>query len=44
MLFAEPGKQAAVKERLKDLVHVDFGIDDAGSKIVLYEPGGQEHR
>lgn len=44
LLFVEPGKQAAVKERLKDLVHVDFGIDDVGSKIVLYEPGGLENR
>jgi len=44
LLFVEPGKQAAVKERLKDLVQVDFGIDDVGSKIVLYEPGGLENR
>ncbi len=44
LLFVEPDKQAAVKERLKDLVRVDFGIDDVGSKIVLYEPGGLENR
>ncbi len=44
LLFVEPGKQAAVKERLKDLIQVDFGIDDVGSKIVLYEPGGLENR
>ncbi len=44
LLFVEPGKQAAVKERLKNLVRVDFGIDDVGSKIVLYEPGGLENR
>lgn len=44
LLFVEPDKQAAVKERLKDLVRVDFGIDDVGSKIVLYEPDGLENR
>ena len=44
LLFVEPDKQAAVKEKLKDLVRVDFGIDDVGSKIVLYEPGGLENR
>ena len=44
LLFVEPDKQAAVKEILKDLVWVDFGIDDVGSKIVLYEPDGLENR
>jgi D-glycero-alpha-D-manno-heptose-7-phosphate kinase len=44
LLFVEPDKQEAVKERLKDLVWVDFGIDDVGSKIVLYEPSGLENR
>jgi len=44
LLFVEPNKQASVKERLKDLVRVDFRIDDVGSKIVLYEPGGLENR
>jgi len=44
LLFVEPGKQPAVKEKLNNLVRVDFGIDDVGSKIVLYEPGGLENR
>ena len=44
LLFVEPDKQEAVKERLKDLVWVDFGIDEVGSKIVLYEPSGLENR
>jgi D-glycero-alpha-D-manno-heptose-7-phosphate kinase len=44
LLFVEPKKQLAVKERLKNLVQVDFGIDEVGSKIVLYEPAGLENR
>lgn len=44
LLFVEPDKQPAVKERLKDLTRVDFGIDEVGSKIVLYEPDGLENR
>ena len=44
LLFVEPDKQPAVKERLKNLVQVDFGIDEVGSKIVLYEPAGLESR
>ncbi len=44
LLFVEPDKQPAVKEKLKDLIQVNFGIDDVGSKIVLYEPAGLEHR
>jgi D-glycero-alpha-D-manno-heptose-7-phosphate kinase len=38
--IVEPEKQEAVRERLMDLVCVDFGIDFDGSKIVVYEPGG----
>lgn len=41
MVFVvEPEKQDAVREKLKDLVHVKFGIDTEGSKIVLYQPNG----
>jgi hypothetical protein len=29
-----------VRERLKNLIHVDVGIDNDGSKIVLYQPNG----
>jgi D-glycero-alpha-D-manno-heptose-7-phosphate kinase len=43
-LFVEPGKQAAVDERLQKLVRVNVGIDDVGSKIVVYEPAGLENR
>ena len=44
LLFVEPEKQSKVKERLKNLVQVDFGVDEVGSKIVLYEPAGLENR
>lgn len=44
LLFVEPDKQPAVAERLKKLISVQFGIDDVGSKIVVYEPDGLEHR
>ena len=44
LLFVEPDKQSKVKESLKKLVQVDFGIDEVGSKIVLYEPAGLENR
>ena len=43
LLFVEPDKQPAVRERLKNLIRVDFGIDDVGSKIVVYEPAGLEN-
>ncbi len=38
--FAEPEVQPAVCERLKSLIHVSVGIDNDGSKIVLYQPNG----
>lgn len=44
LLFVEPEKQAAVKEKLKDLIQVNFSIDEVGSKIVVYEPAGLENR
>jgi D-glycero-alpha-D-manno-heptose-7-phosphate kinase len=41
MIFVvEPEKQDAVRERLKNLIHVNFGFDTEGSKIVLYQPDG----
>lgn len=40
LVFAAPDKQAAVKERLKDLIHVPFNFDDSGSRVVLYQPDG----
>ncbi|MCH7865160.1 MAG: kinase [Proteobacteria bacterium] len=43
LLFVEPDKQPAVMERLKKLVQVNFDVDEIGSKIVVYEPGGLEN-
>jgi D-glycero-alpha-D-manno-heptose-7-phosphate kinase len=40
LLFVKPELQARVKERLKDLIHVPFGFDEAGSRVVLYQPNG----
>ena len=40
LLFVPPEQQARVKERLKHLVHVPFGFDEAGSRVVLYQPNG----
>jgi D-glycero-alpha-D-manno-heptose-7-phosphate kinase len=40
LLFAKPEKQAAIRERLKNLVHVSFNFDDSGSRVVLYQPNG----
>jgi len=39
--IVRPENQQAVRERLKNLICVDFGIDYDGSKIVVYEPGGR---
>ena len=44
LLFVEPEKQSAVKEKLKNLIRVDFGFDEVGSKIVLCEPDGLDNR
>jgi D-glycero-alpha-D-manno-heptose-7-phosphate kinase len=35
-----PENQAAVRERLKSLVHVPFNFESAGSKVVVYQPNG----
>tara|TARA_B100000315_G_C14570813_1_gene585382 strand:- start:1269 stop:2276 length:1008 start_codon:yes stop_codon:yes gene_type:complete len=43
MLFlVEPEKQKAVREKLKDLIHVNFELDTGGSKIVVFEPAESE--
>jgi D-glycero-alpha-D-manno-heptose-7-phosphate kinase len=38
VLLVDPEKRAAVRERLKKLVHVNIGFDNDGSKIVIYQP------
>ena len=40
VFLVEPDKREKVRERLKDLICVSIGMDNAGSKIVLYEPAG----
>ncbi len=40
LLFAEPEKQAAIREALSTLVHVPFRFENQGSRIVLYQPNG----
>ena len=40
LLFAKPEIHASIRESLKDLIHVDFKFEDAGSKVVLYQPDG----
>lgn len=40
LLFAKPEKHAAIRERLKELVHVAFKFDNSGSRVVLYQPNG----
>jgi len=44
LFYVEPENRAKVQERLKTLTHVTFGIDMAGSRIVVYEPEGLENR
>lgn len=40
LLFAKPEKHAAIRDRLKKLVHVSFNFEESGSRIVLYQPNG----
>ena len=40
LLFAKPEKHAAIRDRLKGLVHVSFNFEDSGSRVVLYQPNG----
>lgn len=40
LLFVRPELQARVKERLKHLVHVPFGFENSGSRVIVYQPNG----
>jgi D-glycero-alpha-D-manno-heptose-7-phosphate kinase len=40
LLFARPEMHAEIRAALSNLVHVAFNFDEAGSKIVLYQPNG----
>jgi D-glycero-alpha-D-manno-heptose-7-phosphate kinase len=40
LLFAPPERHASIRAKLNTLVHVPFGFDDTGSRVVLYQPNG----
>lgn len=40
LFFVEPHRQQALKNRLSKLIEVKFGVDRAGSSIVVYNPDG----
>ena len=42
LIFAEPHRQAAIRQALRDLIEVSFEIGTPGSRIVIYEPHGFE--
>lgn len=40
LLFVHPERQNEIRERFSHLVHVPFRIENAGSRVVLYQPNG----
>jgi D-glycero-alpha-D-manno-heptose-7-phosphate kinase len=40
LLFAKPERHVAIRERLKNLVHVGFNFENFGSRVALYQPDG----
>ena len=36
-----PERRKAVAESLKDLIQVPFKIGSPGSRVIVYEPGGE---
>jgi D-glycero-alpha-D-manno-heptose-7-phosphate kinase len=40
LLFVRPEQQPRVREALRNLVHVPFGFEESGSRVVLYQPNG----
>jgi D-glycero-alpha-D-manno-heptose-7-phosphate kinase len=40
LLFAEPGVQSRIKDRLSHLLHVPFRFENQGSQIIFYAPAG----
>ncbi len=40
LLFAKPENHQKIRDKLKNLVHVNFNYDDTGSKVVVYQPNG----
>lgn len=44
LIFAEPDKQLAIREKLKDLLLVPFEFEDLGSQIIFYQPNKEYHK
>ena len=40
LLFAKPEKHDAIRACLNKLIHVPFGFEQSGSRVVLYQPNG----
>ena len=40
LIFAKPDKHNFIRLSLKKLIHVPFNFENAGSRVVLYEPKG----
>ena len=40
LIFANPDRHVAIRERLKKLIYVPFDFEDSGSRVVLYQPNG----
>jgi D-glycero-alpha-D-manno-heptose-7-phosphate kinase len=40
LFFVRPEHQNRVRERLSKLIHVPFGFDESGSRVMLYQPNG----
>jgi len=40
LFFAKPEVQPYIKNKLSHLIHVPFRFEDAGSRVVLYQPNG----
>lgn len=38
LFYVEPERREAVRERLRNLIMVNFDVDHGGSKIIVYEP------
>jgi D-glycero-alpha-D-manno-heptose-7-phosphate kinase len=38
LLFAQPGRQARIREKLKRLLHVPFRFEREGSQVIVYRP------
>jgi D-glycero-alpha-D-manno-heptose-7-phosphate kinase len=40
LIFAKPDRHGAIRERLRNLIHVPFNFENSGSRVVLYQPNG----